>query len=333
MWICFSNVWGFCLAMDSVASNKNLFLEYVKIARLDHWIKQLFIIPGFFVAAVLLHVNLTRSHFCALLLAFVATSFIASANYVINEWLDAKFDKFHPEKKNRPVVVSGLRFGIVMAEYAFLLIAGLVLSFLVNRNFGITALVLLIMGVVYNVEPLRTKDIPFLDVLSESVNNMLRLLLGWFVIARSSLPPSSLAIGYWMGGAFLMATKRFAEYRMIGNPEVAQHYRKSFKKYTEASLMSSAFAYALLSTFLTGVFLTKYRVELVISIPFLVALFAKYVSISYRADSAAQKPEKLYREKGLLLLAFLFVVSIVVGLLVDLPSWVDSLTGTDFIKF
>ena len=319
--------------MSSSPKTGTLFLEYVKIARLDHWIKQLFIVPGFFVAAILLNVEPTRKVFASLVLAFIATSFIASANYVINEWLDAKFDKFHPVKKNRPVVVSGLRFGFVMLEYVILLVAGLALSFCINRNFGVTALVLLIMGIVYNVEPFRTKDIPYLDVLSESVNNMLRLLLGWFVIAHSALPPSSLAIGYWMGGAFLMATKRFAEYRMIGNPDVAQHYRKSFKKYTEASLMSSAFAYALLSTFLTGVFLIKYRVGLVVSIPFLVALFAKYVAISYRADSAAQKPEKLYREKGLMILALLFVISIIVGLVVQLPPWMDSLTGTDFIEF
>ena len=25
-----------------------------------------------------------------------------SANYVINEWLDAPYDKYHPTKKNRP---------------------------------------------------------------------------------------------------------------------------------------------------------------------------------------------------------------------------------------
>ena len=320
-------------AMNSSPKQRSLFLEYVKIARPDHWIKQLFILPGFFVAAVLLHVMPTGAILGRLLLAFVATSFIASANYVINEWLDAKFDKFHPVKKNRPVVVSGLKFGWVMVEYAVLLAIGLVLSFLVNRNFGITALVLLIMGVVYNVEPLRTKDIVFLDVLSESVNNMLRLLLGWFVIAHTALPPGSLAIGYWMGGAFLMATKRFAEYRMIGDPDVAQHYRKSFRDYTEASLMGSAFAYALLSTFLTGVFLIKYRVELLFSIPFLVALFAKYVMIAFRADSAAQKPEKLYREKGLMALSLLFVVSIFVSFIIEFPPWLDFLTGTEFFTF
>ena len=41
---------------------------------------------------------------------------------------------------------------------------------------ALTAAVLLLMGIAYNVPPLRTKDRPYLDVLSESVNNPLRLL-------------------------------------------------------------------------------------------------------------------------------------------------------------
>ena len=35
-----------------------------------------------------------------------------------------------------------------------------------------------------------------------------------------------------MAGAFLMAVKRYAEYRMIGDPDRAGLYRKSFSKYT-----------------------------------------------------------------------------------------------------
>jgi 4-hydroxybenzoate polyprenyltransferase len=179
---------------------------------------------------------------------------------------------------------------------------------------------LFIMGSAYNVEPLRTKDVPFLDVLTESVNNMIRLLLGWFVLTDNCLPPCSIIIGYWMAGAFLMAIKRFAEYRMIGDPERAGLYRKSFRRYTESSLLVSSFVYALASTFLIGVFLVKHRIELLVSMPFMIALFGKYVAIAYKPDSAAQKPEKLYRERGLMALTFLFVLSILVGSFISIPG-------------
>ena len=75
------------------------------------------------------------------------------------------------------------------------------------------------MGIIYNVRPIRSKDRIYLDVLSESINNPLRLLLGWSAVLAGMLPPSSILMAYWMGGAFLMAVKRYAEYRFINDPE------------------------------------------------------------------------------------------------------------------
>lgn len=89
---------------------------------------------------------------------------------------------------------------------------GFILGMSVNITFLFSVLWLWVMGLVYNVEPLRTKDIPVLDVLSESVNNAIRLLAGWFMVSGDTLPPLSLIAGYWMGGAFLMGIKFRAAY-------------------------------------------------------------------------------------------------------------------------
>ncbi|MBQ7582306.1 MAG: UbiA prenyltransferase family protein, partial [Lachnospiraceae bacterium] len=253
------------------------------------------------------------------LTGFFSTCFIASANYVINEWLDAEFDKFHPTKKYRPVVSENMKFSLVMLEYAVCIVIGIALALLVNTPFLLMEIWLLIMGVLYNVKPIRTKDIPYLDVLSESVNNMIRLLLGWFIITDAYQPPSSILIGYWFAGAFLMATKRFAEYRMIGDPETAGLYRKSFKKYTEQSLLISTFFYALTATFFIGVFMIKYRIEYLIAMPFVFGLFCFYLAIAFKPDSAAQKPEKLYREKKLLAYIAVLIVVLAILTFVDIP--------------
>ena len=294
--------------------------SYIKIARPDHWIKNVFIMPGLVLAVILSGKAVSVSEFIIKLLAgFLATCFIASANYVINEWLDAEFDKYHPTKKNRPVVSQNMKFSLVMAEYAICIIVGLLLSLLVNIPFVLTELWLLVMGVLYNVKPIRTKDIVYLDVLSESINNMIRLLLGWFIICEDIYPPSSILVGYWMAGAFLMAVKRYAEYRMIGDPKLAGSYRKSFAKYTEATLLCSSFYYGLCATFLIGIFLLKYRIEYIVAIPVLFFLFCYYLYIAYKPDSAAQKPEKLFREKKLMLLVGVLVVLFAVLTVVDIP--------------
>ena len=294
--------------------------SYIKIARPDHWIKNLFIMPGVILANLLTETAFTAEIGIRFIIGFLATCLIASANYVINEWLDAKFDKYHPTKKNRPVVAGNMKFSLVMLEYALLIAAGLGLSLLVSTYFLYMELWLLIMGVLYNVEPIRTKDIAYLDVLSESVNNLIRLLLGWFIITNQYQPPLSIMVGYWMGGAFLMATKRFAEYRMIGDPERAGLYRKSFRHYTEHSLLISAFFYALAAAFLIGIFMLKYRIEYLLAMPLLFGLFCFYLYIAFKPDSAVQKPEKLYREKKLFVYIIFMIAVMVILTYIRIPA-------------
>lgn len=307
------------------------FQGYIKIARIDHWIKNLFIIPGLIVAQLLLKTPITHDTVLHFMIAFAATCFAASANYVINEWLDAKFDKFHPTKKYRPVVVADIKFKYVMVEYILLLSASIVLALQVNLAFLVMIAWLLLMGVLYNVEPMRTKDIPFLDVLSESLNNMIRLLLGWFIITVAVIPPLSILLGYWMGGAFLMAVKRFAEFRMIGDPSQAGLYRKSFRYYTEKTLLISSFFYAMASTFLVGIFMIKYRIEYLLAMPIMFGLFCIYMHISFKAESAAQKPEKLYKEKLLMLYIVVFAVALFILTYVDIPI-LAKLFGDEALK-
>lgn len=293
--------------------------NYIKIARPDHWVKNAFIIPGLAIAILLTDFVFSSDVIVRFILGFMATCFIASANYVINEWLDAEFDKYHPTKKYRPVVSENMKLSLVLIEYAVLIVLGIGLSYMVGKMFMLMELWLLIMGVLYNVKPIRTKDIPYLDVLSESINNMIRLLLGWFIITQEFQPPISILIGYWFAGAFLMATKRFAEYRMIGDPSVAGLYRKSFAHYTETSLLVSSFFYAMCATFFIGVFMIKYRMEYIIAMPFVFGLFCFYLYIAFKPDSAVQKPEKLYKEKSLLIYIAVLVLILLLLTIIDIP--------------
>jgi len=253
-------------------------------------------------------------------LGFLSTCFIASANYVINEYLDREFDKYHPTKKQRPVVTADLKAPVIWLEYILFTFVGLYLGFLASYLILTMEIALWLMGIIYNVRPLRTKEIPYLDVLTESVNNAIRLLIGWFIVTSRYEPPVSIVFGYWMGGAFLMAAKRFAEYRMIGDKSQAALYRKSFKYYSEKSLLISTFFYAMLAVFFCGIFMIKYRIELVIAIPFLCGLFCIYLNLCYKPDSSAQKPEKLFKEKGLMLYTVFFVLLVVVLLQVKVHA-------------
>jgi 4-hydroxybenzoate polyprenyltransferase len=249
----------------------------------------------------------------------VALCLISSANYTINEYLDAPSDRHHPLKKKRPGAEGRLEFRLVAVQYVLLAVAGMAIAQQLGTSFLVAAGGLLVMGLAYNVPPVRTKDRAYLDVLSESVNNPLRLLMGWFVVLPQVLPPASLILAYWMGGAFLMAMKRYSEYRRIANPELAGLYRQSFRHYTEEKLLLSSFFYALFAAFLLGVFLVKYRIEYLLSLPLFTLLFTWYLAIALRVDSAAQAPEKLHQEHRFM--AFVALLSLTVALLtvVDIP--------------
>lgn len=309
------------------------FKHYFAIIRIDNWTKNLFMFPGMLFALSIFHTPFNQGLIFKIFMGVLSICLAASSNYIINEYLDARFDKYHPLKNKRSAVVSILNPKIVYAQYTVLLLIALGLGFLVSLKFLFVVTTLLIMGIIYNVEPVRSKDRVFLDVLTESVNNPIRFAAGWFIFSPAlgvpdskwdlnwinTFPPISIIIAYWMGGAFLMATKRFAEFRLIDNPDVAGLYRKSFKFYTENSLLISMFFYAITCAFFMGIFLVKDRIELLVSFPFFALLFSWYLKIGLLNDSPVQGSEKLYTRKWFMLYLALFTIMLCVLMFVDIP--------------
>jgi decaprenyl-phosphate phosphoribosyltransferase len=304
--------------------------DYIAIARPDNWFKNIFVLPGVVVAALFTSTPMIQ-YVWSLIIGLAGTCLVASANYVINEWLDAEFDRFHPIKKSRPSVSGNMKASWIYLEYVLLSAAGLGLGSLVSMHFLLVLAVLLIMGILYNVKPFRTKERAYLDVLSESINNPIRLLLGWFIVTNQSFPPSSLLFGYWMGGAFLMAVKRYAELRSFGDRKLAALYRSSFRYYTEENLLVSSFYYGICSAFFVGVFLVKYRLELLFSLPFISLLFSWYLYIGLKPNSAAQYPERLYHEKHLIVYIILLFILVSALLFFDIP-WLGWFLKKSFIS-
>ncbi len=295
---------------------------HIRIARFDHWVKNVFVLPGIVFALRLYRLPLTWNFLGKTVIGLLAVGLIASSNYVINEICDAPFDRFHPLKRNRPVPSGAVIIPLAYAEWLLLGIAGLVLSWRISPWFGWNMAVLLIMGCVYNLRPLRTKDIPYLDVVTESVNNPIRLLAGWLIVS-STVPPVTLLLSYWLVGGYFLGLKRYAEYGRLKDDGSLGKYRTSLAFFTPQLLLSSVVFYAASAMLFFGAFLMRYRVELVLSFPFIAAVMAIYFLLACKRDSPAEHPEKLYREGKLMLAVASCTVVMIVCLFVDMP-WINN---------
>ncbi len=292
---------------------------YVQIARLDHWFKNVFCIPGIILAYSFSGKTVSLFDIWDITIGLAATCIAASANYTINEILDAPTDREHPTKRFRPVPSGKIRIQLALAQYVVLGATATAVAWSINRLFLTAILTLLLMGIAYNVPPLRTKDLSFLDTLSEAVNNPIRLVLGWSIVEATLFPPLSILLAYWMVGAYFMSLKRFAEYRHLHDPEIASRYRKSFRGISELKLLTASVVYCNSFCLMLGIFLAKFRLELILSIPFIALVLALYLHLAFKANSPVQFPEKLYLERPLMISLAVTSAFVVICLFVDVP--------------
>jgi len=306
-----------------IRAAKGRFAAHFGLLRLDHTVKQVFVLPGIVIAASLTGQGVGLALFGRAVLGLAAVIAAASSNYVLNELLDAPFDRLHPTKRMRPAASRSVNVPLAYFQWLVCGAIGFLLALAVSKQLFVSILALWVMGCLYNIPPIRSKDVPYLDVLSESINNPIRFCVGWYIVTTTVIPPASLLIAYWMLGGYFMALKRFSEYRQIGF-ESAAKYRRSFIFYTEQSLLVSVLFYAATSMLFFGAFIMRYRMEMIFAFPFIALLMAVYFNLAFTQDSPVQNPEKLYREPRVMVLLAICCSVLVVTSFVNFP-WLAQL--------
>ncbi len=295
-------------------------LDYIRIARPDHWIKNVFAIPGLVFGSIFAE-NSKNLNLSALLLVAIILCTASSANYTINEWLDRFSDLSHPEKYTRPAAQGRVKFSLVITQYFTLIGLSTYTAHILGDEFLALTITFLILGLIYNVEPFRTKDRMYLDVISESANNPVRFLFGWALVS-DSIPPSSALLGYWTAGTFLMTMKRYGEKKQLmvqlnSNLNAIEIYRPSLARYSLPQLFSISIFCAILTSAFLGIFMSKYSEFLVVTLPSLAYCFIEYFRIAERENSPAQHPENLYKETRLLFGAGSFLFLSILAVLLE----------------
>ena len=222
---------------DKLAKCMSKIKNYIELLRINHWFKNIVTLLGSFYALYQIKAEVQLSTLLLATIAFLLTCLLSSVNYIINQIVDVPTDLHHPVKKNRP-----LPCGIIPVRQAkFITVSLLVFTTTISLLFLNFTVILclssfLVAGMIYNIKPIRLKDISILDVISESVNNPIRFLIGWFAISVSYYPSFLLLLTLWSSGAVLMSYKRLRELKSL-DTTIAQKYRLSFKFYTPRRLL------------------------------------------------------------------------------------------------
>lgn len=173
----------------------------VKAIRAHQWAKNILL-----VLPLLLSHNITRQTAIAAFLAFFCFSFVASANYLVNDLLDIENDRRHLKKRFRPFahgdlsIAGGLEIILLLVAASCSLLPFLPVSF---------AFWLLAYVIVTSAYSFRLKRIPLVDVLVLSGLYTLRMMAGGAATATEISPwLSSFAIFLFLS---LAMVKRFSE--------------------------------------------------------------------------------------------------------------------------
>jgi decaprenyl-phosphate phosphoribosyltransferase len=289
---------------------------YIASLRLDRWPRSMAIIVGsaavFLVHPEWLRSALTPAHALLISLAFLLTWMVSTANYIINEITDAPFDAYHPGKKHRPLVQNKISVKVLLIGWVLLALAALLLArALYSQVFVFSLGALLLAGILYNVPPLRMKDVPYLDSTLESANNPIRFLIGWYVLA-AEFPPISLLLAWWAFGNFLMVGKRVAEKKFLTAAE-SSAYRLSLNRYSVSGLVVFMAFNGLLFLAMFILFAIQLSLKTFLyALPFILFYLIFFMVKSIQDRDAAEEPEKMLKNPYFALYTlFLLVIFII----------------------
>lgn len=214
------------------SSNAVLSFERVSLPRLvlismrpHQWVKNLFVF-----APVLFGGKLTDiAALGSASLAFCTFCLLSSSLYMVNDCVDAREDRSHPEKRNRPISSGSLTVTAAMVASLFLVATGMLLALFVGGSFAIIAAAYYVLILAYCV---LLKRIAILDCIVIASGFVLRVVGG--AVAINVMPTHWLIVCAFLLALFLAFSKRRQEL-LILSASATQH-RSVLGRYSIAYL-------------------------------------------------------------------------------------------------
>lgn len=220
--------------------------DIIQSLRIKQWIKNLLIFTPLFFSGQIDKVNLTLTA----IQGFLAFSLIASCTYLINDYLDKKYDSQHPKKKNRPITRGFINFTQVLLMVILLGLTSFIWSFFIDKLFFSSVVFYFSLTLAYH---LWLKNIPVIDILTVTMGYLVRIGAGSLLVKVE--PSPWLLLVTFSLSLFLVVSKRMGELKQL-NAKLTRNTLKSYSErvlssmlYTSVTLTITSYAlYAFTST-------------------------------------------------------------------------------------
>jgi 4-hydroxybenzoate polyprenyltransferase len=270
--------------------------DIVKLIRLPHWLKNLFVFAPLVFSFHLLEVTFLRDA----VLAFFAFCFISSFSYIINDMADRRLDRRHPEKKLRPLARGSVSFLQASVSALVLLAVSAGASAAVNPKVAAVIMSFAVWNVLYT---FCLKRMVILDVFAVAAGFLLRIVGGAAAI-RVPLSHWMLLVTFFLS-LFLGFSKRRAE---LLDSESNTESRKVLSEYSTSLLdsligISAALAIVTYSLYVTDK-QTIARLSnpyLVYTVPFVIFGLFRYLYLIQRRKAGSDVVEALVKDVPILI--------------------------------
>lgn len=279
-------------------------MNYIKLMRPKHYIKNILI----FVPLIFSGKFLNTNNFLQTLYGFIVFSLIASTIYIINDIKDKDKDRKHPTKKNRPIASGKVSVRSAIIEIILIVVVSALLAYFLKLPKLSIAFLLayFVLNLAYS---LGLKNIPIIDVLILVSGFVLRVLFGASILrieVSNWLYLAVLSLSFYLG-----LGKRRNEINKNGaqSRKVLEYYNKEFlDKNMYMFLCMSIIFYSLWATDSNVV--TANHNLLIYTIPLVITVCMKYSMDIEGSESSGDPVEVILKDKLILVLGFLLVLSV-----------------------
>jgi len=249
-----------------------------------------------------------------------AFSFLSSAGYLLNDYLDREADRRHPKKRKRPIASGALPERVALVQMVLVAAIGGLAAWWVSPAFFAVASAYIATTLSYS---LYFKHLVILDVMVLSACYVWRAVGGAVAIDVGVSPWLFLCTAFF--ALFMGFAKRRAELVMMGEnrgtrKNLAEYSPQMLDQFQSIMTGGTVLSYALYCVLGQGPWMT-------LTMPFVLYGIFRYIYLVDQKGEGGAPDETFLKDRPILLTVALYVLTAIAVLYAEQAGWIAARTA------